>query len=444
MILGIYASQMLMLMFPHIHNEIPQFLTTFELQLGSGLNSTNDSLALLGEQLSSMTALSCTLLAQTFRSSPDNVPQPHQPWSPVFATVSGSQSILMAGLVVQTLPLILGIVTCLILIFVFVASARPSTSSNNVLQDGQVINMVSILHNSSLPTVIPNSNEDLQRIQAMHTHVLYDGLTLDVDYIQERHHIPSPGIPLITLEGGNPQDEHLANRESMQASPSRPLDPGSHQPSQSQERRHWLFAGPQPYVIAYGVTITLLAAFYLFLIGLWSHHAFDHTLFNISRLGQVNQIVSVLSQAWAVATISVITFTVQAIASDLAIQQRQTVAALHDTLSSWLGVVYAVVALFQSQDHLQTRLRLVLTLVFFVSMTILHISTPSVITVHAINSTVPFNASVVRMPGNLTPIPVSIQTLANLQIVLPSISYLWNHRNSGISLPTGYNGTWVF
>ncbi|KAF9511951.1 hypothetical protein BS47DRAFT_1124939 [Hydnum rufescens UP504] len=230
----------------------------------------------------------------------------------------------------------------------------------------------------------------------------------------------------------------------MGASPTRPLDPESHQPSQSQERRHWLFAGPQPYIIAYGVTIILLAAFYLLLIGLWSHHAFDHTLFNISRLGQVNQIVSVLSQAWAVATISVITFTVQAIAVDLAIQQCQTVAALHDTLGSWLGVVYAVVALFQSQDHLQTQLRLVLTLVFFVSMSILHISTPSVITVHAVNSTVPFNASVVRMPGNLSPIPVSSQTLDNLRIVLPSISYLWDQRNSGIPLPTGYNGTTLF
>ncbi|KAF9511959.1 hypothetical protein BS47DRAFT_1394651 [Hydnum rufescens UP504] len=171
MIVEIYVSQTTM--FPSLYLEdFPQFLTTFEHQLGSGLNSTNDSLALLGERLSSMTALSYTLLAHTYRSSPDSVPQFIQGWSPVFATVSGSQSILMAGLVVQTLPLILGIVTCSILIFVFAAVARPSTSSNNVLQDGQVINMVSILHNSSLSTVIPNSNEDLQRIQAMHTHVL--------------------------------------------------------------------------------------------------------------------------------------------------------------------------------------------------------------------------------------------------------------------------------
>jgi hypothetical protein len=168
-IFSIYVSQSPLL--SSVSEGPPQFLTPFELELGSGLNSTNDSLALLGERLSSMTALSYTLLAQTFHGSPDRVPQFHQGWSPVFATVSGSQSIVMAGLVVQTLPLILGILTCSILIFVFAAAARPSISSSN-LQDGQVINMVSLLHNSSLPTVISNGNEDFQRIQAMHTHVL--------------------------------------------------------------------------------------------------------------------------------------------------------------------------------------------------------------------------------------------------------------------------------
>jgi hypothetical protein len=64
-----------------------------------------------------------------------------------------------------------------------------------------------------------------------------------------------------------------------------------------------------------------LASFYLILIVLWSTHTFDHSQFEIKRLGQVKQAVSLLSQAWTVGTISVITFTVQTIASDLAIQQ---------------------------------------------------------------------------------------------------------------------------
>ncbi|KAF9513090.1 hypothetical protein BS47DRAFT_987529 [Hydnum rufescens UP504] len=196
----------------------------------------------------------------------------------------------MAGLIVQTLPLIIGIVTSSILIVVFATAARQSTSSDNVIQDGQVINMVSLLHNSSLPTVIANDNEDLQRIQAMQTHVLYEDLTLDVDYIQEGLHTPSQGIPLITLEDGDPQDEPLPNRESMGPSPLSPLHPGSDQPSQYQQRTHWLLAGSQPYIIAHGVTTVFLASFYLLLIGLWTHHIFDHSLFNIERLGQCRQL----------------------------------------------------------------------------------------------------------------------------------------------------------
>jgi hypothetical protein len=122
------------------------------------------------------------------------------------------------------------------------------------------------------------------------------------------------------LEGGDPQEENSESRESVGGSPSRPLHPGSDQPPQSQEQTHWFFVGHQPYIIAYAVTTVFLAAFYLVLIGLQAHHLFDHTLFTIERLGQVNQFASVISQAWAITTISIITFTVQAIASDLSIQ----------------------------------------------------------------------------------------------------------------------------
>jgi hypothetical protein len=60
------------------------------------------------------------------------------------------------------------------------------------------------------------------------------------------------------------------------------------------------------------------------LIALWSTHVFDRGLFDINRLGQLGQLVSVLMQAWAVGTIAGITFTVQAIASDMAIRRRSS------------------------------------------------------------------------------------------------------------------------
>jgi hypothetical protein len=176
MIFDIYHAEsgLLSLLSPLSPEGPSQFLTPLELLLGSGLNSTNDSLALLSDRLSSMTALFYTDLIQTYCNTPSSGPQVYfgQECSPVFATVSGSQSIVVAGLIVHLLPLIIGIITCSILIFIFVATAGQSTSSDNVIQDGKVINMVSLLHNSSLPTVIANGNEDLQRIQAIHTHVL--------------------------------------------------------------------------------------------------------------------------------------------------------------------------------------------------------------------------------------------------------------------------------
>jgi hypothetical protein len=109
-------------------------------------------------------------------------------------------------------------------------------------------------------------------------------------------------------------------------------------------------------------------------------------------------------------------------------------------LGSWLGIIYPVVALFQNQDHFQTRLKLFLALAFFVSISSLHISTPSVITVHPINAILPFNSSVIKMPGNLAHIGPSIEAQNDLTPAVGPIPFLWDQRNFSIGLPTGYNG----
>ena len=90
------------------------------------------------------------------------------------------------------------------------------------------------------------------------------------------------------------------------------------------QKTPWFFTGLRPYFVVCVVTTVLLSSFYLVLIFLWSTHVFDRSLFDINRLGQFGQISSVLTQAWAVGTIAVITFTVQAIASDLAIRRRSS------------------------------------------------------------------------------------------------------------------------
>jgi hypothetical protein len=86
----------------------------------------------------------------------------------------------------------------------------------------------------------------------------------------------------------------------------------------------WLFAGLRPHFIVYIVTTAFLASFYLILFVLRFTHVFDRGTFDIKRLGRVNQLISILSQAWAVGTISVIAFAVQAIASDMAICRRSS------------------------------------------------------------------------------------------------------------------------
>jgi hypothetical protein len=145
--------------------------------LFSGLNSTSNSLSLLEKRLSTMTSLSYALLAQQWRRtvSLEGDSQFNQSWSPIFANVSGSRSIVMAGLVVHSLPLAIGIVTCFALVFVFVTTARQTKPTDNIIRDGRVINMISLLHNSTLPAVVADGNEDdrdLRRIRAVNTHVM--------------------------------------------------------------------------------------------------------------------------------------------------------------------------------------------------------------------------------------------------------------------------------
>ncbi|KAF9510702.1 hypothetical protein BS47DRAFT_51765 [Hydnum rufescens UP504] len=148
-----------------------QVLTPFQLQLLSNLNSTADSLALLGERLATAASLSGAMLLH-FCHTPSTVPSDLQ-WKPVWANVPGSHSVIQAGLVVQTQFLMAQFILWSILLFVFIVAAGQLKSSDDVLQDGQVINLMSLLHNSSLPhTVIKDVNKDLQRNQAMHMHVL--------------------------------------------------------------------------------------------------------------------------------------------------------------------------------------------------------------------------------------------------------------------------------
>ncbi|KAF9510720.1 hypothetical protein BS47DRAFT_52281 [Hydnum rufescens UP504] len=148
-----------------------QLFAPIQLQFLSGLNSTNDSLALLGERLTTASSLSCAMLLQFWRIPFTAVP-PRAQWTPVFAPAQASGSFVTALLVVQTLPLIIGLLMCSILISVFIVAARWSKSSDNSIQDGQVLNLISLFHHLSLPIpVVMNGNKKLQRLHAVDTQI---------------------------------------------------------------------------------------------------------------------------------------------------------------------------------------------------------------------------------------------------------------------------------
>jgi hypothetical protein len=207
------------------------------------------------------------------------------------------------------------------------------------------------------------------------------------------------------------------------------------------------------------IVMTTLLVFYLTLIGLWlSPHVFD-----IKRLEHVSRDMSLGRQAVAVGILSVIASKVPAIASDLAIRRclsnsfahpwvcwliqfswlGQTVAALHDTLASWLGIPYAVQALYNNWNDCQIRCQHILTLVFFLMISVLHILIPSVIAVHAVNAMVQSDVSVIKMPGNLAHIAPSAEAQNEISLAVTPIPLLWDQRDSRVGLPMGHNGMYV-
>jgi len=117
------------------------------------------------------------------------------------------------------------------------------------------------------------------------------------------------------------------------------------------------------------------------------------------------------------------------------------ISELHDSLAAWSGLGAAAIALLR-QTHWPARvtLSLVLVAVLYITVAVLHISVPSVLsmgTVSIVGDIPPISA--IRMPGNIAAIG---HGTPELQSVVTAIDYLWERHNS-TQLPAGWNGTWV-
>jgi hypothetical protein len=131
---------------------------------------------------------------------------------------------------------------------------------------------------------------------------------------------------------------------------------------------------------------------------------------------------------------------VEKIQSDL--ESGQTVAALHDNLMAWRGLGSSILALLRSRKlDVPSRLRILLPFMFFGGVSVLHIVTPSVITIGTFNATIPVSLNVSTIL-DIQPWMIYGPTIPSPNPIT-ALSYLWSqlYTNTSVGLPAGVNGS---
>ena len=124
------------------------------------------------------------------------------------------------------------------------------------------------------------------------------------------------------------------------------------------------------------------------------------------------------------------------------LDKGQSVAALHDNLMAWRGLGASVLALWRSRQlGTRTVLRVFLVCVFFVAVAILHVATPSVMTVGTFNATFPISLNVSTMPGNIYDFMLMPASVRDGTPTFNAMSYLWLQLATNVGLPGGVNGS---
>ncbi|KAF9511949.1 hypothetical protein BS47DRAFT_1394647 [Hydnum rufescens UP504] len=184
--------------------------------------------------------------------------------------------------------------------------------------------------------------------------------------------------------------------------------------------------------------LACLVLFNITLLTLQITHFFENHLFDVRKISAISQITSITTQASTVMILITLSYAMQIASSDNIIRRRQTVAALHDNLMAWRGLGSSILALVRSRKlDVPSRLRILLAFMFFGGVSVLHIVTPSVITVGTFNATIPISLNVSTMLS-IQPYTASISP-----VPLAALSYLWSHlgTNATVGLPAGVNGS---
>ena len=119
------------------------------------------TLRALEETLSSITSLTYSLLIQRWRtrlSEGDRTVSSN--WVPENKTAQGHYPLLQAHLQVNSIPLLVGSISTLVLATVSLICAAGHRITDNIVRDGGVIDLVSLLHDSALPDILAGDDGD--------------------------------------------------------------------------------------------------------------------------------------------------------------------------------------------------------------------------------------------------------------------------------------------
>lgn len=119
------------------------------------------SLRAFEESLGSIISLMYSLLIQTWRTRYASGDQTlASTWAPQNTTLQGQHPVTRARLTVNGIPLMFGLSVTLILTAVSLLCIVGHGINDHVVRDGGIIDLVSLLHNSSLPDIIAGESDD--------------------------------------------------------------------------------------------------------------------------------------------------------------------------------------------------------------------------------------------------------------------------------------------
>lgn len=122
---------------------------------------------------------------------------------------------------------------------------------------------------------------------------------------------------------------------------------------------------------------------------------------------------------------------------------------LHDSLGAWGGLGASIGAVWRGARYTgRVSFDVIMVTLLFTVIAVLHITTPTVVTVDTVSRQVPVSAVALSMPGHLYDIGYSRDGLLSfaqiLNGVLNTVPYFYESKNmSSVSLPAGLNDTSV-